>query len=220
MKFISIAIDGVSGSGKSTIALKIAKKLNYQFVSTGYYYRLVAYFVCFKNLDLENKNSFDNFFKSFQCHFDAKGDIFIKEKNYTPLLFTSKVALTSSKIAKNPKLRKVLTKMQQELALRQNVVMEGRDITTIVLPQATYKFFITCDVKKRAQRRFLQLKARGQNKSLETIIKDIETRDYQDQNREVAPLIKSDDAILIDTTKQEVDETFNEMISHINLKKG
>ena len=217
MKFISIAIDGNSSSGKSTISQQLAQKLNFQFISTGYYYRLIAYFVCYHNFTYQDPQEFKKFFNTFTCHFNSEGEIFIGSKNYTPLLFEQKVSTMSSQVAKHPQIRAVLTKMQQNLAATQNVVMEGRDITTIVLPQASYKFFITCDFATRAKRRFLQLKEKGQEVSLEKIKVNMKQRDYQDMNREIAPLKKAKDAILIDTTNATIEETLAKILNHINL---
>ena len=220
MKFVSIAIDGTSSSGKSTISQELAKKLNFQFISTGYYYRLIAYFVCYHDFAYQNPKEFKKFFHNFKCHFNSKGEILIGNKNYTPLLFEQKVSAMSSQVAKDPQIRKVLTKMQQTLATTQNVVMEGRDIATIVLPRANYKFFITCDLATRAKRRFLQLKEKGQKVDLKTVKIQMKKRDYQDMNREIAPLIKAKDAIVIDTTKATLDKTLAEILSYINPDIG
>ncbi len=204
---MKIAIDGPAGVGKSTIAKLLAKKFNLIYINTGAMYRGLAY-VLMKSpgLDIEN------------IKMEFKGDrLIVNEEDVSGKIFNEKIDKMSSKVSKDFKVRKVLTQIQKSMVeTYDRIVMEGRDIGTVVMPNADYKFFLTASVEARAKRRFEQEKNKGiKNLDLKEIKKAIIQRDHDDTTRKNAPLKKADDAIEIDTTNLSIQEVINKISYYI-----
>lgn len=212
-KNISIAIDGPAGAGKSTIAKKVSENLSIEYFDTGAMYRALTLKVL--NLNLDPKSSKDAISTLKTSSIDFKDNhIYLDGINVDKEIRNNIINKNVSDIARIKEVREGMVKAQQNLAKTKSVVMDGRDIGTVVLPNADYKFFITASVEERARRRYDELIEKGEgNISLENIQKEIESRDEIDSNREVSPLIQSKDAYLLDTTYMTVDEVVAKIIS-------
>lgn len=208
----SVAIDGPAGSGKSTIAKLLAKELNITYVDTGAMYRAIALKSKLENLDSEEKlkKALENIKIDFK---DSK--IYLDNKDVSDQIRTEEISILSSKISKLAFVREKLVSIQQEIAKKQPVVMEGRDIGTVVLKDADYKFYLTASIESRALRRYNQNLENGIKSNLEEIKKDIVLRDENDKNREHSPLKKADDAILLDNSNLTLEDNIKEMLSVI-----
>lgn len=203
----NIAIDGPSASGKSTIAKEIAKKLGFVHIDTGAMYRALAYKCIKKNVDLEDEESCVNLAKNTEIELLENGAVFLDGYNVTKSIRNDEVSLAASKISQYKEVRHILVKLQQAMASKKGFVMDGRDITSVVLTDAEVKIFQTADVKVRAQRRFQELIDKGLEADYDEVYEDLVKRDNQDLNREESPLIKVNDAIEIDTTYLSIDES-------------
>lgn len=203
----NIAIDGPSASGKSTIAKKIAQKLGFVHIDTGAMYRALAYKCIKKNVDLEDEESCVNLAKNTEIELLENGAVFLDGYNVTKSIRNDEVSLAASKISQYKEVRHILVKLQQAMASKKGFVMDGRDITSVVLTDAEVKIFQTADVKVRAQRRFQELIDKGLEADYDEVYEDLVKRDNQDLNREESPLIKVNDAIEIDTTYLSIDES-------------
>lgn len=210
-----IAIDGPGGAGKSTIAKLLAKKLNYLHLDTGAMYRAVTLAAIRDNLNFDDKKNLIKLANKINITFDENGEIYLNNKNVSEAIRSSEVNTHVSKIAAVKGVREVLVKKQQQLAQQNKVVMDGRDITTVVLPEAEHKFFLTASLAERAQRRYQEVKSKNKDADLEEIKKSIARRDKLDSEREHSPLKKAEDAVLIDTTELSIDEVLKKMISLI-----
>jgi len=210
-----IAIDGPGGAGKSTIAKLLAKKLNYLHLDTGAMYRAVTLAAIKNNNDFDDKKKLIELAKKITITFDENGEVYLNNKNISEEIRSSEVNNHVSKIAAVKGVRKILVKKQQQLAQENKVVMDGRDITTVVLPEAEHKFFLTASLSERAKRRYQEVKSKNKDADLEKIKKSIAHRDKLDSEREHSPLKKADDAVIIDTTTLSIDEVLKKMISLI-----
>ncbi|CCU79485.1 Cytidylate kinase [Halanaerobium saccharolyticum subsp. saccharolyticum DSM 6643] len=210
-----IAIDGPGGAGKSTIAKLLAKKLNYLHLDTGAMYRAVTLAAINENIDFDDKEKLIKLAKKISITFNKNGEIILNDKNVSQEIRSSEVNAHVSKIAAVKGVRKVLVEKQQNLAQKNRVVMDGRDITTVVLPEAEHKFFLTASLAERAKRRYQEVKSKNNDADLEEIKKSIARRDKLDSEREHSPLKKAEDAVLIDTTELSIDEVLKKMISLI-----
>ena len=216
-----IAIDGPAGSGKSTVAKIVAKKLNFRYIDTGSMYRSVAWKSLQKNTALEDKEAVaDIAFKTkieLVCSEDGQL-VFVDDKNITDQLKMEVISRGAAVVAAQPIIREIMTTKQRQLGKQGKVVMDGRDIGTVVFPQADKKFFLDADPKERGRRRFIELKEKKQVSStdLAIIIEQVIQRDNEDRNRKIAPLKKAKDAILIDTTKLSIDQVVKKIITIIN----
>ncbi|MGM0499152.1 MAG: (d)CMP kinase [Bacillota bacterium] len=210
-----IAIDGPGGAGKSTIAKLLAKKLNYLHLDTGAMYRAVTLAAIRDNLNFDDKKNLIKLANKINITFDENGEIYLNNKNVSEAIRSSEVNTHVSKIAAVKGVREVLVKKQQQLAQQNKVVMDGRDITTVVLPEAEHKFFLTASLAERAKRRYQEVKSKNKDADLEEIKKSIARRDKLDSEREHSPLKKAEDAVLIDTTELSIDEVLKKMISLI-----
>jgi cytidylate kinase len=210
---MKIAIDGPAGVGKSTVAKLLAERFDLTYINTGAMYRGVAY------LSLNDPNFDLDHIRNINMEF--QGDkLLINGVDVSDKIFNEKIDKISSTVSQNPNIRKVLTKIQKEMANRyDNIVMEGRDIGTVVIPNADFKFFLTASIEERARRRMKQNELKGIKSDFESLKKAIEKRDYEDTNRENAPLRKADDAIEIDTTNLSIDEVIDKISQFINRRQ-
>lgn len=221
MKTINIAIDGPAGAGKSTVAKMVAKKLGFIYVDTGAMYRAMAVHMLDKNVDLNNHEKIseeaNNAFVTIK-YIDGAQRVFLNQVDVTNRLRTEETGNAASVTSAIPNVRKVLESLQKDLAASENVVMDGRDIGTTILPKADLKIFLTASSEERAKRRVLELQAKNEPADFEKIKKDIEDRDYRDSHREISPLKQADDAILIDSSNMTIDEVVASIISRCNFE--
>ncbi len=218
---INIAIDGPAGAGKSTVAKALATRLGYIYVDTGALYRTVAVHLIDNKIDETDEKTVSDSLKNITVdmkHFDDGQHVFLGEKDVTDIIRTPEISMIASTASKVPDVRKFLFDLQLDFAKNNNVIMDGRDIGTVVLPNAQVKIFLTASAKERAKRRVLDLKSKGTDVDFETVLKDITDRDYQDANREIAPLKPADDAVYLDTSSLEFDEVVEEILKIIKEK--
>jgi len=216
-----IAIDGPAGSGKSTVAKIVAKKLNFRYIDTGSMYRSIAWKSLQKNTALEDKEAVAEIAlkTKIELVYSEGGQlVFVDDKNITDQLKMEVVSRGAAIVAAQPIIREIMTAKQRQLGGAGKVVMDGRDIGTVVFPQADKKFFLDADPKERGRRRFIELKEKNQvsDTDLSIIIEQVIQRDNEDRNRKIAPLKKAKDAILIDTTKLSIDQVVKKIITTIN----
>ena len=219
-----IAIDGPAASGKSTTAKMVAEKLNYLYLDTGAMYRTVTYHFIREKVNIENPSEIAKSISNLNLSIINEGNttkIFLGGEDITALIRTTEVTSHVSKVSALPEVREELVSLQRNLMRGQNAVVEGRDIGSVVFPDAKFKFYITADVKTRARRRYHDLKKINEELSVEEIVKDLKRRDQYDSSRDHSPLAKAEDAIEIDTTKLTIDEQVELICNHINnnLKK-
>jgi len=210
-----IAIDGPGGAGKSTIAKLLAKKLNYLHLDTGAMYRAVTLAALNNNIDFNVKDELVKLAKSIDISFDEKGEIFLNGKNVSEEIRKTEVNNHVSQTAAVKGVRKVLVEKQQQLAQNNKIVMDGRDITTVVLPEAEHKFFLTASLEERAKRRYQEVKSKDIEADFEKIKVSIARRDKLDSERKHSPLKKAEDAFLVDTTDLSIKQVLDKMITII-----
>ena len=206
---INIAIDGPAGAGKSTIAKAVAKSLKIIYLDTGAMYRATAYFALQNNIPVNDADAVTKMFENFNMDIvyeDGAQQILVNGINTTPYLREHYMSKAASDISALPVVRYKMVDLQREFAKTHDVVLDGRDIGTFVLPDANCKFFMTATPEERANRRYKELIEKGQTVDYDTLLKDIIQRDYNDSHREVAPLKQADDALLLDTTNMTIDE--------------
>ncbi len=209
MRRIIIAIDGPAGSGKSTTARLVAQKLGYTYIDTGAMYRALTLKVLESNVDPNDEDSIVKLAENTKIELvyeNGNLKVILDEHDVSDKIRTPEVTSLVSIVSAHPKVRDIMVKKQRELGKNGGVVIDGRDIGTVVFPNADLKIFMTADVKERAKRRQKELRTQGFEIEIEKLIKEIEERDELDSNREVAPLKKADDAIEIDTTNLTIDE--------------
>jgi cytidylate kinase len=223
-KKINIAIDGFSSCGKSTMAKDIAKELKYLYLDTGAMYRTVTLYAIRNKIisktHFDKKtliNELNNIEISFKYNSkDLKSDIFLNGENVENQIRSLEVSNLVSEISQLPEVRKKMVKQQQQIAKNKGVVMDGRDIGTVVLTDAELKIFMIADAKVRAERRYKELVEKGDNVSLEDIIENINKRDYLDQNRKESPLKQAQDAVVLDNTHVTQEEQFQVVLGLVN----
>lgn len=216
---ISVAIDGPSGAGKSTIARRAAEMLSFIYVDTGALYRTVGLYMAEHGVE-DTKDAEAVAAKLSEVEVDLRfidGEqrVFLNGEDVSGRIRTPQMAMHASNVSAIPAVRAFLLDMQRDLARKNNVIMDGRDIGTVVLPNAEVKIFLTASVEARAKRRLLEHEARGEEISFEELVKAIETRDYNDSHRAAAPLKQADDAVLVDSTELTLDETIAAIVSLI-----
>jgi len=206
-----IAVDGPAGAGKSTVSKICASKLGYTYIDTGAMYRAVALKVLQSGKPVDDSLIVD-VTRDIRIELDESARVFLDGREVTTQIRTPEVSRTASLVAKVGYVRQKLTELQRQMASRGNVIMDGRDIGTQVLPNADLKIFLTATVAERARRRFDELKAKGHAADLAQIETEITLRDKQDSEREIAPLAQAEDAILLDTTRLTIDEVVAEIL--------
>ena len=214
-KTYSIAIDGPAGAGKSTIARALAKELGYYYVDTGAIYRTVAYFLDLWGVSPKDVDGVERYIDELTINIEydetGKQHMIMNGMDVTDDIRTQDISQKASLVSAHKVVRDVLLDMQRDVAKKHNVIMDGRDIGTVVLPKATVKIFLTASAEVRAKRRTDELVAKGQKADFATILKEIEQRDYQDSHREIAPLKQAKDAYLLDTSELDIDGVLAEM---------
>ncbi|MGL2966932.1 (d)CMP kinase [Flavobacterium sp. XGLA_31] len=224
MKKITIAIDGFSSTGKSTLAKQLAQHLGYVYVDTGAMYRAVTLFAMqngYISADYFDKETLINGLPFIKLHFEFNSDlgfaeVFLNDVNVEKEIRTIEVSNFVSKIAEVSEVRSKLVEQQQAMGEGKGIVMDGRDIGTVVFPQAELKIFMTASPETRARRRYDELQGKGENVSYEAVLKNVEERDYIDTHRDDSPLRKADDAIEIDNSNLSRDEQFEQVLALVN----
>lgn len=220
---ISIAIDGPAGAGKSTIAKAVAKKLSFIYVDTGALYRAIGLYALKNNLNRENEVIFSLKEIKVDLKFENNSQkVFLCDEDVSEKIRTPEVSMMASKVSAISAVRKFLFDLQRDLARKNNVIMDGRDIGTVILPDANVKIFLTASSEKRAQRRYKELVEKGLQVSYDDILNDIIKRDGDDSNREIAPLKAATDAIFVDTSEYNLEESISLVLNVIKnkLKRG
>lgn len=214
---INVAVDGPAGAGKSSIAKAVAEEIGFIYVDTGALYRSVALYAL--ENDLDNDSLIASLYKiNIRLEFiNGSQHVILNEDDVSDKIRTSDVSMNASKVSALPEVRKYLFDLQKKIAAENNIIMDGRDIGTVVLPDADLKVFLTASAEERANRRFLEV--RDSNITYEKVREEIKQRDYNDMHRDISPLRQADDAVLLDTTGMTIDEVKNKlkaMIAEIN----
>ena len=214
---INVAADGSAGAGKSSIAKAVAEEIGFIYVDTGALYRSVALYAL--ENDLDNDSLIASLYKiNIRLEFiNGSQHVILNEDDVSDKIRTSDVSMNASKVSALPEVRKYLFDLQKKIAAENNIIMDGRDIGTVVLPDADLKVFLTASAEERAKRRFLEV--RDSNITYEKVLEEIKQRDYNDMHRDISPLRQADDAVLLDTTGMTIDEVKNKlkaMIAEIN----
>lgn len=222
MKMISVAIDGPAGAGKSTIARRLAAELGYRYVDTGAIYRTVAYFLDLWGVSPKDVDGVNRYIDELtvEIEYDDNGvqHMIMNGMDVTEDIRTQEISQKASLVSAHACVREMLLDMQRNLAKQNNVIMDGRDIGTVVLPKATVKIFLTASAEVRAKRRYNEYLLKGQKANYDTILKEIQQRDYQDTHREIAPLKLARDSIKVDTSEMTLDEVVSEIKRIISEK--
>ena len=218
---INIAIDGPAGAGKSTVAKAVAKELGIIYLDTGAMYRATAYTAIKNGIDVSDEVGVGEMLKTLTMdvvYEDGAQQIIVNDFNTTPYLREHYMSKAASDISALPCVRYKLVDIQRELAKTYDLVLDGRDIGTFVLPDANCKIFLVASAEERAKRRVEENRLKGQESDFDTVLKDIKQRDYNDSHREVAPLKKADDAVELDTTTMTIPEVVEAVISLVKEK--
>ena len=223
-KNISIAIDGPSGAGKSTLARRCAKEFGFIYVDTGAIYRTVGLAAYRKGIDRKDELAVDEILPELNiemCYNDAGEQCMILNgEDVSTAIRMPEISICASDVSAHPTVRAYLMDMQRDMAKKYSVIMDGRDIGTVVLPDADLKIFLTASVEARAQRRLLELQGKGVETSFEEVLKDMILRDEQDTNRAAAPLMQAEDAVLVDTSDIDFEQSFELLASVITENTG
>ena len=215
MKYVSVAVDGPAGSGKSTITKMVAKSLGFNYVDTGAMYRALTYNFLSNGLDKLEEETIKELLSKIEFrveYVEGVQHVYVNDEEVSDKIRTAEVSKFTSLFAKSPAVRDFLIDTQRNLANTNNIIMDGRDIASVVLPNADVKIFLTASVEERARRRVLDFERQGiENVDFEKVKEDIKARDWQDENRDIAPLVKVDSATLLDTTSLTIDEVVEKM---------
>lgn len=217
---INVAIDGPAGAGKSTIAKAAAKELGFIYVDTGALYRAVAYNAV-KTGAIDDEQKIINMLDSTKVelkYVNGVQAVYLNGKDVSAFIRTPEISMGASKVSAIPQVRAFLLNLQREIASTNNVIMDGRDIATVVLPNADVKIFLFASPECRAERRYKELIEKGESVSFDDVLKDVNQRDYQDSHREIAPLKPSDDSIMADTSELTLQESIDLIVNTIKEK--
>ena len=212
---VSVAIDGPAGAGKSTIARQAAKTRGYIYVDTGALYRAIGLFALKNGVDLCQQNQVEQMLSNVQIELvflEGEQHVFLCGTDVSQEIRTPEVSMAASQVSAILAVRDFLFDLQRDMAKKHSVIMDGRDIGTVVLPHAQVKIFLTASPEERARRRFEELKQKGSQSSYEEVLKDLKQRDYQDSHREIAPLRPAEDAIEVDTTGLSLQQSVDRII--------
>ena len=223
-RHISVAIDGPSGAGKSTLSRAAAKELGFVYVDTGAIYRTVALYMLRRKVDPRDGAAVERLLPeiSILMEYDAGGlqRMYLNGEDVTDRIRTQEVSMAASKVSTHPAVRAFLLNMQRDMAEKRSVIMDGRDIGTVVLPGADVKIFLTASVEARAHRRWLELKERGVSKDFQLLLQETRERDERDMNRAAAPLRPAEDAVGLDTTELTFEESRQRILNIIRERAG
>jgi cytidylate kinase len=215
---MKIAIDGPAGSGKSTLAKAVAKRLGIYYLDTGSMYRGAAYAALQTGTDITKEEQVEDLMKNIDfctVFVDGAQQNLYNGENVMPYIRTPQISTAASDISAYPCVRYKLVDMQRKTASEYDIVLDGRDIGTFVLPDADYKFYVTADVHERANRRYKENSEKGLLQPFEEVLEEMKQRDYNDSHRKLAPLKQADDAVRIDTTSLTIDEAIEKLLSYI-----
>ena len=222
MKYVSVAVDGPAGSGKSTITKMVAKSLGFNYVDTGAMYRALTYNFLSNGLDKLEEETIKELLSKIEFrveYVEGVQHVYVNDEEVSDKIRTAEVSKFTSLFAKSPAVRDFLIDTQRNLANTNNIIMDGRDIASVVLPNADVKIFLTASVEERARRRVLDFERQGiENVDFEKVKEDIKARDWQDENRDIAPLVKVDSATLLDTTSLTIDEVVEKMTELVKIE--
>ena len=223
-KTISIAIDGPGGAGKSTIAKRLAKELSFYYVDTGAIYRTVAYFLDLLGVSPKDVDGVERYIDelTIDIEYDEDGlqHMIMNGMDVSNDIRTPDISMKASDVSAHAVVRDMLLDMQRDVAKKHNVIMDGRDIGTVVLPRAQVKIFLTASAEVRAQRRFQELQAKGKKDTFDQVLKELQKRDYQDSHREIAPLKQAKDAVVVDTSALDIDGVVDAIRNIVREKCG
>lgn len=209
-KSINIAIDGPAGAGKSTIAKAAAKAFGFIYVDTGALYRAVAYYALSRGRDVSNAEAVESLLRDITPelkYMNGEQRVFLNGEDVSDKIRTPEVSMGASAVSAIPRVRDFLFDLQKKIAAENNVVMDGRDIGTVVLPDADVKIFLTASAEERAKRRYRELREQGEHKDFGVLLVEIEERDYNDSHREIAPMRPAEGAVLLDTTDLDFEQS-------------
>ena len=215
---ISVAIDGPSGAGKSTLAKRLAKELGYLYVDTGAMYRAIGLFALRQGVDPKDEAAVTALLPQIQIelrYVDGAQRVLLCGEDVSEAIRAENVGMATSAVSAHPPVRAFLLELQRGMARTHDILMDGRDIGTVILPGATVKIFLTASAEARADRRFKELQDKGVDTDYETVLEDIRRRDYQDSHRATAPLRQAEDAVLVDTSDMDLEQSFQAMKSVI-----
>lgn len=213
-QIFQIAIDGPSGAGKSTIAKRVAEELAIDYIDTGAMYRAVGLKMLRLDMQMEENDSLLQMLGSTDVDF-SEGKVYLDGEDVSGLIRTQEVSKAASDCSAFASVRRKLVELQQAMGKRKSVIMDGRDIGTVVLKDAEYKFYLTATAEERAMRRFKELQGKGSEDTYEKVLEDVNRRDYNDMHREVDPLRQADDAVLIDSTDMSIEEVVDFVIEAV-----
>lgn len=215
---ISVAIDGPSGAGKSTLAKRLAKELGYLYVDTGAMYRSIGLFALRKGVDPKDEAAVTALLPQIQIelrYVNGAQRVLLCGEDVSEAIRAENVGMATSAVSAHPPVRAFLLELQRGMARTHDILMDGRDIGTVILPNASVKIFLTASAEARATRRFRELQEKGMDTDFETVLEDIRRRDYQDSHRATAPLRQAEDAVLVDTSEMDLEESFQALKSLI-----
>ena len=215
---ISVAIDGPSGAGKSTLAKRLAKELGYLYVDTGAMYRAIGLFALRQGVDPKDEAAVTALLPQIQIelrYVDGAQRVLLCGEDVSEAIRAENVGMATSAVSAHPPVRAFLLELQRGMARTHDILMDGRDIGTVILPNATVKIFLTASAEARADRRFRELQEKGVATDFETVLEDIRRRDYQDSHRAAAPLRQAEDAVLVDTSEMDLEQSFQTLKSLI-----
>ena len=217
---VSVAIDGPAGAGKSTLARRLAAELGYIYVDTGAMYRAIGLYALRAGKDPKDNAAVDALLPQIELRLASIAGIYLKDEDVSTAIRTEAAGMAASAVGANPAVRAFLLDLQRSMAKKQDVLMDGRDIGTVVLPDATVKIFLTASPEARATRRWKEYQAKGIDTPYEEVLADVKQRDYQDTHRAAAPLKQAEDAVLLDTSALDFEQSLDAMKQIIAKKIG